>query len=63
MEKPIDKLLMHERIHFFYIDNLVERIYRTKVFGGWLVNSYTSYKEKISESMTFIPDPEHKWVI
>jgi hypothetical protein len=40
--------------------------YRAKVYGGWLVKSFEvndSNSETTSESMTFVPDPEHKWKI
>ncbi len=30
--------------------------YRTKIPGGWLVICTIG-----SESLTFVPDPEHKW--
>lgn len=42
---------------------------RAKVFGGWLVYNYTystvMKNESIhcSESMVFIPDPNHEWEI
>jgi hypothetical protein len=40
------------------------QISRAKVIGGWLVNSYSWFDEVgISESMVFIPDPEHLWEI
>lgn len=33
----------------------VPHLYRSAVFGGWLVsNGYEG-------ALTFIPDPEHKW--
>ena len=40
--------------------------FRAKVFGGWIirccdVNEVNS--ETTSESMVFVPDPEHKWKI
>lgn len=43
---------------------------RAKVFGGWVIRN-TSEKPieedsnvyNISESMVFIPDPNHEWVI
>ncbi len=40
-------------------------VLRAKVYGGWIVNNYwwdSDYKT-YSESMVFIPDPNHKWVI
>lgn len=43
--------------------------YRAKVYGGWLVNNVTKYRDERgkpagqSESMVFVPDPSHKWEI
>lgn len=34
---------------------------RMKVFGGWVVNSYSN--EFRTESSVFVPDAEHKWEI
>lgn len=31
---------------------------RLQIYGGWLI--WSSYNED-SESMTFVPDPDHKW--
>lgn len=36
--------------------------YRAKVFGGWIISSYT-YATTPAESMVFIPDPNHEWEI
>lgn len=37
---------------------------RVKVFGGWIVISTTILpKGEVSESMVFIPDPNHQWTI
>lgn len=39
---------------------------RGKVFGGWIVNNINylnDNNQSISESMVFIPDPEHKWSV
>lgn len=38
---------------------------RAKVFGGWLLNNctYNQNRPMQSESMVFIPDPDHKWKI
>ena len=33
-------------------------VYRTKVPGGWLV---WAHWEKNPGTMTFLPDPDHKW--
>lgn len=40
-------------------------VHRAKVINGWIISS-RSYNHDgivISESMTFIPDLEHKWEI
>ena len=39
--------------------------YRAKVIGGWLVRNFdVTYNAKsTSESMVFVPDPNHDWVI
>lgn len=43
--------------------------YRAKVIGGWLVNNFTCVREPagqpelICESMVFVPDPGHKWIV
>jgi hypothetical protein len=34
---------------------------RAKVPGGWLVNSRLIGNYGFCESMTFVPDPDHKW--
>lgn len=34
---------------------------RVKVFGGWIVKNFHKYDNMFSESMVFIPDPDHKW--
>jgi hypothetical protein len=51
-------------------DNGFSITWRAKVFGGWLVNNFTCIETKsdqtermISQSMVFVPDPEHKWEI
>ncbi len=41
---------------------------RLKVHGGWLVLNYATSTEyfwdkKISQCMSFLPDPNHKWEI
>ena len=44
-------------------DNITER---AKVFGGWIVRTCEindSNTESTSESMVFIPDPNHEWGI
>ena len=41
--------------------------HRAKVWGGWIVRTneffYGDLSVAQSESLVFIPDPEHKWVI
>ena len=40
--------------------------YRAKVYGGWIVRVFDTddcNTEIVSESMVFVPDPEHKWKI
>lgn len=47
--------------------------YRAKVFGGWVVRNWdltmhpyptaTNTNHTVSESMVFVPDPNHEWVI
>ena len=34
---------------------------RLKVIGGWLVVAWVNAKERLPESLVFIPDPEHDW--
>ena len=37
---------------------------RAKVFGGWIVHhTWVLNKNEIAESMVFVPDPNHEWVI
>lgn len=40
---------------------------RAKVIGGWIVKSVyvkkLKFKEKRSESLVFVPDPNHEWEI
>lgn len=42
---------------------------RAKVFGGWIVRSFTyeiaggEDAKGTSESMVFVPDPNHEWEI
>lgn len=47
------------------IDNTGPRIIRrASVIGGWIVRSYTCTNSTYpSESMVFIPDQNHEWVI
>lgn len=43
-------------------DNANSTIVRAKVYGGWIVNSFTeSPSKKVSEAMVFVPDPNHEW--
>ena len=37
--------------------------YRAKVIGGWILHSLTEAGGKNSQSMVFIPDPNHDWII
>lgn len=43
--------------------------WRLKIYGGWLVHKSSSCENEEStaysqsESMCFVPDPEHKWII
>jgi hypothetical protein len=39
---------------------VVSKTKRAKVFGGWMVKDY---EEGAGTSMTFIPDPDHQWVV
>jgi hypothetical protein len=39
------------------------RTARSKVYGGWLINSCIDKQDTCCESMIFIPDPEHQWKI
>jgi len=51
-----------ERIHFS--DAWEFRTSRAKVFGGWLIRCQSWNDEwGQSESMVFIPDPQHQWEI
>jgi len=34
---------------------------RSKIPGGWLVESLYSSASGIGEGLAFVPDPEHKW--
>lgn len=36
---------------------------RAKVEGGWLITNSLIFADKLSTSLTFMPDPEHKWSI
>ena len=48
-------------------EKLDETTYRAKVIGGWLVKTHASAEGKsgwaISETVTFLQDSEHRWVI
>lgn len=60
-----------EELYFDPGNELNELTYRAKVFGGWIVKNFTRMMDSrespewiaSSESMVFIPDPEHKWEI
>lgn len=49
-----------EIIHGDQISNSL--ISRAKVFGGWIVKS-SFVGETTSESMVFMPDKDHEWLI
>lgn len=38
---------------------------RAKVIGGWIVSNFSKNSERssICESMVFIPNTKHKWII
>lgn len=36
---------------------------RTKVIGGWVMNTSTYSEYGVSEASVFIPDPQHTWEI
>lgn len=40
-------------------------VYRAKVHGGWIVNTYSWDQElkSTTESMVFVPDAQHEWSI
>ncbi len=59
-----------ERIHNIYIPTTGgSNTYRVKVIGGWVINcdNYTDVinemPRNISQSMVFVPDPNHEWTI
>jgi hypothetical protein len=37
--------------------------HRAKVIGGWIVHNATKLPNVGSESMVFIPDPNHEWTL
>jgi hypothetical protein len=44
--------------------------WRAKVIGGWILNNFTVIEmtpdrgmRNGSESMVFVPDPDHKWSV
>ena len=52
----------------FLWETVSKGYFRAKVFGGWVLHSSRYEYESdmnvsISESMVFIPDPRHEWVI
>lgn len=48
-----------------------QRTFRGKIYGGWIIKSithltfgrYDNDYEACSESMIFVPDANHEWVI
>lgn len=36
---------------------------RTKVIGGWIVKSTLFLEDNHSQSMVFVPDPNHNWEV
>jgi hypothetical protein len=36
-------------------------VYRTKISGGWLVETSRSTQNGIGVGLAFVPDSEHKW--
>jgi hypothetical protein len=44
------KLLTWEDIDY-------HKIWRSKIFGGWLVKTFDGE----AASITFVPDPKHEW--
>lgn len=61
-----------EKINHLNGDNVLYEINRAKVIGGWIVRSLSLFGDEdsdsefwqnSSESMVFIPDPKHEWVI
>ncbi len=49
---------MRQRLKFEW-ERLDEKTCRSKVIGGWILRSINPK----SESMVFIPDNEHGWII
>jgi hypothetical protein len=37
------------------------RVYRAKVFNGWLVAQTKNGDPSVTESIVYIPDPCHSW--
>ncbi len=51
-------------MHWTKLESNLGAIYRCKIEGGWLVQAYTvtaGTGPLKSISITFLPDPEHKW--
>lgn len=64
MQKKIE--FRWEQIEYFGDDDLSGMLTsRAKVFGGWILRTVSwNRKDKCqSESITFIPDVNHQWVI
>ena len=45
------------------VSGSLNEVRRAKVFRGWIVHSYDSASEGLSESMIFVLDPNHEWEI
>jgi len=50
-----------EQIHVSNFQRITER---AKVFGGWIVCDWTAVSgHSGTQSMVFVPDPNHEWEI
>jgi hypothetical protein len=50
------------------VDDPASAVKRAKIIGGWLVVHQTYFdigtqKARLSESMQFVPDKDHEWLI
>lgn len=55
-----------EVLHIISQEKCGSSTHRVRVFGGWLVSNKSIIEDKnqtISESMVFVPDPNHEWTI
>jgi len=46
------------KLKFEQVDGDTYRVYRAKVFGGWLVTVGLA-----APSVAFVPDPKHEWKV